>query len=137
MTPVCVDPDLIDQFWPHVKSLIEMAYWSGRGDAGADAVYQDLKARRALLWIVWDDDQKTIACATVTQLFSFERGKTCIIVACAGNQMDRWLCLLSVLEKYAKDEDCKYIRFSGRRGWIFHFQCLGWREPWVTLEKEL
>lgn len=147
MNLICVAPNLVDQFWPYVQSLVEMAFWAGRGDDSAEALYKDLKADKALLWIVWDDCQKEIACAAITKLFLFNRGKTCIIAACAArsqsnvfadlNRMDRWSQLMTTVEKYAKDEGCKYIRLSGRRGWVYYYRNQGWYEPWITLEKEL
>lgn len=135
LTPVCVDPTLIDQFWPHVKSFIDMAFWSGRGDDDSSSVYKDLKQQFALLWIVWDDEEKHITAAVITKILNVPRGKVCLIAACAGNKMNKWLHFLDVIEQYARAEECEFIRFSGRRGWVHHFR--GWREPWVTLEKEL
>ncbi len=137
MIPLCVDPAKIDEMWPHVRSLIEMAFWAGRGDDSVDAIYQELKVQKSLLWIVWDDDNKQIACAVTTRLILTDRGKICLITSCGGNQIEQWLKFLSEIEKYAKEEGCKFIRFSGRRGWIFYFKCEGWEEPWITLEKQL
>lgn len=137
MTPLCVDPAKIDEMWPHVQSLIQMAFWMGRGDDSADVVLKDLKDQKSLLWVVWDDDNGCIACAVTTKLVLAERGKVCLITSCGGNRMEQWLKFLNIITDYARDEGCRFIRFSGRRGWVYYFKCEGWYEPWVVLEKEL
>jgi len=132
---MCVDPDQLDKVWPHVSSFIQMAFWSGRGDDNADIIYEDLKKRTSLLWVVWDDDDKIIIAAGTTKLFNVPRGRVCVITSCAGNRLDQWIKFFYKIEEYARAEGCKYVRLTGRRGWRHYFP--NWSEPWITLEKEL
>lgn len=134
-TVLCVDPERIDEIWPHVKEFIAAAFDRDRGDDSADGVVADLRARRALLWIAWDGD--VICAAATTRLFKVELGTICIITACGGREMgiDRWRSCIRPLEEYARAEGCRVIRVEGRRGWKAVFP--DYSEVWVTLQKRL
>jgi hypothetical protein len=111
---VCVDPARVHAVWPHVDALIRAAMV--RADIGKlepvrDAVLQG----RALLWLAWDGTR--IAAAAVTELAQTEKRKFCVIVACGGADMSRWLDLLKPIEAFAKLEGCDAMRIIGREGW--------------------
>jgi hypothetical protein len=111
---VCVDPARVHAVWPHVDALIRAAMV--RADIGKlepvrDAVLQG----RALLWLAWDGTR--IAAAAVTELAQTEKRKFCVIVACGGAEMSRWLDLLKPIEAFAKLEGCDAMRIIGREGW--------------------
>jgi hypothetical protein len=111
---VCVDPARVHAVWPHVDALIRAAMV--RADIGKlepvrDAVLQG----RSLLWLAWDGTR--IAAAAVTELAQTEKRKFCVIVACGGADMSRWLDLLKPIEAFAKLEGCDAMRIIGREGW--------------------
>lgn len=136
MIPICVDPKKIDDIWPHVEPLISRAFANNRGDDDASIAYSDLKSGDALLWIVWDEEFKIVAAAATTKIFlSSHRGKICLITSCSGIGVHKWVRCVEAIEDYAKAEQCKSIRFSGRRGWKHYFP--DWQEPWLVLEKQL
>jgi hypothetical protein len=45
------------------------------------------------------------------------RRKVCVIIACGGIDMPRWLPLIEGIEKYARAEGCAAVRIVGRKGW--------------------
>lgn len=130
---VCVDPEKVDELWPHVRPFIDAAFDTELGDDNTDSVKADLDARHALLWIVWNGN-KLIAAAT-TKIVRVPAKKLCIITTCAGQDLSRWLHFLVDMEKYAKAEGCDAMRIMGRRGWKAMLPT--YHEPWVCLEKEL
>jgi hypothetical protein len=112
---VCIDPAMVRLFWPHARNLIVRAI--ARGGIGRFAdVERDVLAGAALLWLAWDG--RAIAAAAVTELVAIDIGKVCVIVACGGRQMRRWLPLIATIEDYARAEGCTRIRFFGRMGWV-------------------
>jgi hypothetical protein len=111
---LCIDPAVVRLFWPHVRDLIAGAIARGGMSCLAD-VERDVLSGHALLWLAWDG--QAIAAAAVTQLLAADLGKVCVIVACAGRQMRRWLPLIATLEEYARAEACKLVRIVGRKGW--------------------
>jgi hypothetical protein len=132
---LCVDPDRIDEIWPHVESFIASALWRGPdGDSPADALFE-LRDRRLLLWIVWASDEQTILAAATTRLIDVGKGRVCIITACGGRELARWKRAIDEIEKYARAEGCVELRLMGRKGWVRMFP--DFREPWTVLAKEL
>ena len=142
--------------WPCVAGLIEAAM--RRGDLSSFAsVATAVMAGRAQLWVAVarhqgveerpssramdgrtrpdaDRDHEIVA-AAVTELQQTERRKFCIIVACGGDQMTRWLDLLAPIEDWARSEGCDAMRIMGRRGWSRVLPA--YRLTRVVLEKEL
>lgn len=132
---VCVDPDRLDEVWPHAGPVIGRAFDRIDGDDSLDDLLNDLHLRRALLWIAWDGTE--IVAAAATKLLKVARGTVCAIVACGGHDMSpgRWRAAIALIEGYARAEGCCVIRFEGRRGWKMMFP--DYREVWIALEKRL
>ncbi len=112
---ICVDPARVREFWPYTSSLIRRAIERG-GLSRFDDVERDILAGASLLWLAWDG--RAVAAAAVTQLAVTDAGKVCILVACGGTRMRRWLPLLAAIETYARSEMCALVRILGRKGWM-------------------
>lgn len=130
---VCVHPNAVDDLWPHVRGYLESTFWRGRHKGDIDTVLADIKNGLALLWIVWDG--RGILAAITTKLIQEPAGLVCLITACGGVFMKRWLALIADIEAYAKAEGCRCMRAEGRKGWKAMLP--DYREPWVVLEKRL
>lgn len=132
MELLCVRPEYLGTIWPKVRPLIVSAM--KRGDFGAFApVEDDVLNGDALLWVAHDG--KEISAACVSQIVQTEWRKVCVIVACGGNNMRRWLGLLDQIESYAKAEGCSASRIIGRDGWAAVLPA--YRPHRVVMEKEL
>lgn len=115
MEIACVPPDKVALVWPRVSGLIYIAM--KRGDLMAFApVEQSLFNGMAQLWLAVENRNDIIA-AAVTELHATEWRKVCVIVACSGKDMDRWIELIEEIEKFAKAESCSRVRIVGRKGW--------------------
>lgn len=150
MQLICVPPHQAARVWPHVRELILAAM--RRGDLSAFApVEAGVLAGDALLWLAvvgrGDADPDiagasapahpgyTIAAAAVTEIAETEWRKVCVVVACGGTAMDRWLPLLDGIETYARAAGCAAVRIVGRKGWA---RVLGqYKTKRIILEKEL
>lgn len=127
---VCVDPSRIDEFWPHVKPMLQAAT-----EQCGDWSLLDIRAALdsfALLWIACSD--AGIEAAAVTQLIQTKNGLACHAVACGGSG-EQWVQHLAEIEKYAKEEGCSVIRIEGREGWRRVFK--DYKLAWITLEKRI
>ncbi|WP_197327733.1 hypothetical protein, partial [Ralstonia solanacearum] len=98
------------------------------GDIAADVL-----SGRSLLWFAWNGN--AIEAAATTVLINSDIGKVCIITACGGSGMKRWLPLLDGIEAYARDEGCTRVRIYGRKGWLRVLD--GYREKHVIMDKEI
>jgi hypothetical protein len=124
----------VREFWPHARALIKAAM--GKGDISPFAcVEHAVLTGDALLWLAWDADARRIAAACVTELQKVGTRKLCLIVACGGHGMHRWLPLLAQLEDYARAEGCAVTRIMGRAGWARVLT--DYRRKRVILEKQL
>src|SRR4051794_23059182 len=112
---VCVDPKRVREIWPQVGPLLQAACRRTNLNAFAD-LEADILSGRSLVWLAWTGSAVKAAAATI--LINSEIGKVCIITACAGSDMKRWLPLIDRIESYASDEGCKRVRIYGRKGWL-------------------
>ena len=111
---LCVDPARIDHAWPLAAEFIRAAMQ--KTDISDFArVEEDVRAGKALLWLVYDE--AGIKAAVVTQIARANGHKFCTIVACGGIDSKEWLPLIHGIEVYARQEDCKAMRIFGRCGW--------------------
>jgi hypothetical protein len=133
---VCVDPKRVHEIWPHVAPLLRKAIARTGLSAFAD-IELEVLCGRALLWLAVSGEGGCAAIDAVasTSLQQTDAGKVCVITACAGNNMPRWLPLISRIEAYAREEGCTCIRIFGRKGWLRVLE--GYREKHVILDKEL
>ncbi len=129
---VCVDPARVHEIWPHVSPLLKAACYRTRLNAFAD-IEADILSGRSLLWLAWNG--QTVESAAATVLINSEIGRVCIITACGGSDMKRWLPLIGQIETYARNEGCKRVRIYGRKGWLHVLD--GYLEKHIIMDKEL
>ena len=128
----CVDPRQAAQIWPFVHDGIERAM--DRGGMGSfKTVENDVLCGNAYLWLAIDAGH-TMASA-VTQVFGEDDRRYCTIVACAGQDWEKWGHLIEGLEQYAKAEGCKYVEICGRPGWLRRLP--GYRLSKIIIRKDV
>jgi len=133
---VCVDPQRVHEIWPTVAPLLRQATARTGLSAFAD-IERDVLAGNALLWVAVSGEGRvvTIEAAASTCLQRTDAGKVCVITACAGHDMSRWLPLIAGIENYARDEGCNCVRIFGRKGWLRVLE--GYLAAHIILDKEL
>ena len=139
---LCVDPAKVRLVWPRVSGLIHAAM--RRGDLSSYGAVEDaVLCGDAQLWIAIarEDGRKRpgegldIPAAAVTELQETEWRKVCVIVACGGADMERWIGLIARIEEFARAENCSATRIIGREGWARLLTA--YRPKRIVLEKEL
>ena len=128
---ICVDPQQVEHFWPHVEPLLRPAI-EKTGLSNFEDIEESVLIGCSLVWIAWDDK---IAAAASTTLQRIGSDLVCVLTACGGKDMDDWLPLLGKIEDYAKAEGCKSLRIFGREGWKRVLD--GYNRTAVVLEKAL
>lgn len=129
---VCVDPKRIHEVWPHAREMIRKAILRTNLNHFSDVEY-DVLSGEGLLWLAWNGER--IESAATTSLIETDADKVCVLTACGGEDMTRWLSLIAGIEKYAKDEGCACVRIYGRKGWSRVLE--GYDVEHVILEKAL
>jgi hypothetical protein len=110
---VCVDPSRVRECWPHVAPFLRAAIERTNLDR-FDEIERDVLAGRSLLWLAWSN---RVEAAATTVLTETDAGRVCVLTACGGRNMKRWLPLLRTIEAYARAEGCGHLRIFGRKGW--------------------
>jgi hypothetical protein len=133
---ICVDPEQVHLIWPHVTPRLRRAIARTGISAFADIEHEILSGD-ALLWIAVSGKGSVAAIEAVasTSLQQTDAGKICVITACAGTNMSRWLPLVAGIEAYARDESCKRVRIFGREGWLRVLD--GYSRTNVVLDRQL
>jgi hypothetical protein len=130
---VCVDPSRINEIWPHVRPLLKAAI-DRTGLSLFGDLERDVRSGHALVWLAWNAETKTIEAAVATALQPTEAGLVCLVMACGGSDMKRWLSLLKPIEQYARAEGCKRSRIVGRKGWLRALP--DYQEKYAVMDKE-
>lgn len=126
---LCVDPERVDEVWPHVERFIAAAT-ERCGDWRPESIKSELE-NGALLWVLGGQG---IEATCVTRLSVTKHGLVCDVLACGG-EAECWQDHLTGIEKYAADEGCTRVRIEGREGWKRALS--GYRPAWIVLEKEI
>jgi hypothetical protein len=129
---VCVDPERVHQIWPHVRDLLRAACRRTELSAFAD-IETDILSGRSLLWLAWSG--RAIEAAAATILINCDTARVCVITACGGREMKRWLPLLDEIEAYARREGCTRMRIFGRKGWRRVLD--GYAQKYIIMDKDL
>jgi hypothetical protein len=133
---VCVDPKQVHLLWPIVAPLLRKAI-ARTGLSAFREIERDILQGHALLWLAVSGEGSAAAIDAVasTSLQETDAGNVCVITACAGARMSRWLPLIEQIETYAKNEGCTCIRIFGRKGWLRALD--GYRAKHIIMDKEI
>lgn len=102
--------------------LLEKALrWGGSVYAPED-IYDALHEGK--MQAFYNDDAMVI-----TQIVVFPRARYLQVVICIG-QLDAVLALQPKVIDFAKQNGCKYMISTGRKGWTPFVKRLGWRHVW-------
>jgi hypothetical protein len=129
---ICVDPECVRDIWPFVAPLLKQAI-AKTGLAAFATIERDILDGSSLLWIAWNGS--SIAAVASTSLQKTEAGKVCVITACAGASMVRWVPLICGIEAYAQAEGCCCVRIFGRKGWSRILE--GYEQTFAIMDKRL
>ncbi len=128
----CVDPKQAAAIWPHVSAGILRAMERG-GMGHFHTVENDVLSGNAYLWLAIEGSQ--VMASAVTQVFGTNGTRHCTIVACAGQDWEKWGNLIEGLEKYAHEENCNYVEICGRPGWLRRLP--GYRLAKIVIRKDV
>ena len=133
---ICVDPARVHEVWPLAEPLLRRAIARTGLSAFCD-IEREILCGNALLWLAveCEGSKITILAAASTRLQRNDAGKVCVVTACAGREMPRWLGLTARIEEFDRNEGCHCVRIYGRKGWLRALD--GYEQTHVILDKEL
>ncbi len=132
---ICVDPKRVHEIWPLAEPLLRRAT-ARTGLTAFCEIEREILSGDELLWLAVQSagNKVEVIAAASTRLQQTDTGRVCVITACAGADMQRWLPLISHIEKFASSEGCNCVRIYGRKGWLRVLD--GYTQRHVVLDKE-
>lgn len=130
-----VNPDTLEQAWPHAEKWLAKANLRGNSSYPLEDMKRDISDEKKLLL-------RCVAgpsfCWLVLGCVENSQNRTAIVYACGGDGVLGMLDdVVSFCEAYAAANECTYITCSGRAGWVKALKRYGWNELGRTCGKEL
>jgi len=131
----------LDEVWVLVKKDIANALTYSGDNHNAQFVLDTLRKEEMQLWIIWDKDKPTTKekyfGVVVTELIKRTLRKVCHVFIVTGNQRQKWIPLIQVLEEFAKENECDGMELIARPGWQKVLQNYKYKRTHVVLEKSI
>ena len=131
----------IDEVWSLVKNNIQEALNYSGNQVDLDFVYKTLQADNFQLWIVWDEDKKTVKeqynGVVVTEIIQRKLKKSCHIYIMTGKNRQQWQHLIKVIEDFAEQQECNNMELIARPGWQKILQNYNYKRTHVVLDKPI
>jgi|TARA_R100000049_G_C1870881_1_gene30707 hypothetical protein len=131
----------VDEVWSLVKQNIQEALSYSGNHTDSDFVYQTIKSGKFQLWIVWDENKKTVKeqynGVGVTEIVQRKLKRSCNIFIVTGKNRQNWQHLIKVLEDFALKNECSNMELIARQGWEKIMEKFNYKKTHVVLEKAL
>jgi len=131
----------LEKVWGIVEKDIKSALAYSSQLTDSDFVFDTLKEGKFQLWVLWDKKQSKAVDkyfgVVVTEIIKRKFGKVCHIYIMTGKQRTKWQHLITKVEDFAKQEDCKMMELIARPGWQRVLDDYGYKRTHVVLEKQI
>lgn len=116
MRTILALPEQVTENWHYVKDLLKQAIDHGVGESTLTDYLSRILTYQAQLWVFVDDNDK-IAGVGLTKFIDYSTHRTLHIIAVAGVEWSTWADQYYIVEKFAKENNCKAVEQWGRPGW--------------------
>ena len=111
-----VKPNHVHEVWDIVyEHLLRMSPHS-EGELKPDDFYDLLVEGEMQLWIAVEDGN--IIASMVSQVVPYPRKRVLRIISIGGEDMDKWIDNLPLVEEWALEMGCTALECWGRKGWL-------------------
>jgi hypothetical protein len=131
-----VKSDDVLNLWSSVFPLLSKAINHPASVNTPKAVLEGLMCASLQLWVSFSAGG-AIEAALVTRIDAYPRRKVCALLFAGGLNHQNWKEFISVVEAWAKAQDCSLMEISGRRGWERVMGKFGYFFSLLTLAKEI
>ena len=129
--------DELARRWYLIVEGVERSLVHGTGDVSSYDLFIECLAATSQCWIR-EDEFGIIHGVAVTRIKECKQYKELVIVCTTSDGwFDHGPEILEMFEEFARGVGCKYTSVYGRRGWKRALEQYGYKEPFITLMKEL
>lgn len=130
---ICTGLDLSK--WDFVKHELEKALKDEYNRCSIEHVHEMIKSKDAQLWALHDDDIKAVM---VTEIINYKNLKAVKIWLVTGVELHKWLdTLIETVSKWAKENGCTVMEFTGRKGWEKVLNKKGFNDSKISMTKPI
>lgn len=124
----------IDEVWPHVEAMIEVACRTGNGRYAPEDILAAIKNRDMQAWIYLDAEIELVC---ITEIVNYPRRKYCRILIATGKNRKKWEHHIEDIEAWAKAQGCDGMETYARKGWwrVF-YRPRGWNLTHFFIERD-
>jgi len=138
---VAVSPVDVEKFWPLSEFMVAEALKYSGGYADAKDIYDELRADKMQLFIMFGEDEyeeNKVFGTCVTRISSMPNYDQLEIVICTGKRRDLWEDkIVATITAFAKANNCKRLCIWARPGWEKVSKKWGWQKKHVQLVKDI
>jgi len=125
----------VDMWWGYVDEYIKSALEYGIDEYTSDDIRELCKNKQMQLWIKFD---KNVQGAFVTQILKYPQMNILLVLLLSGKEFKIWRNETDeLLQRYGKENDCKYIELFGRKGWGNYLKDINYKEQVRVYSKEI
>ena len=131
-----VPVEQIPSVWPVVGPILRKAADTTGPRFSEMDIFDHLIDGVLALWVVIDEEE--IVAALTTRIVAYNKCKALSIDWVGGSRMREWMNnALDILEKYARDSDCKRLEGYGRKAWGRALAKRCWEPDYIAYKMEL
>jgi hypothetical protein len=134
MQAVPVPSAQVAKAWPFVQRWVAEALAGGHANHAVEEVRASCERAAAQLWLAWERRPRGVC---ITEIHDSVRGKTCNLVAVAGEDFGKLAPLLETIKAWARENGCVRLEATGRGGWERLVRAQGWQRIRTTIEMRL
>lgn len=128
-----VKPSHVDDVWMTVYDHLEKMYPHSEGELTPNDFYEELTSGQMQLWIAVDEGE--ILASMITQIIPYPRKTVLRVISIGGDDMDKWIHNLPLVENWALEMGCSSLELWGRKGWLKILK--DWECSYHVLTKDL
>ena len=131
-----VPPENVDETLDEVGPILIRATDRSGGRWSLPDVLDLIDTGAQHLWIAFDGTR--IWGVVTTKFEDYAKTRRMAIVFCAGDQLKDWMRpMLDTLYRWAADNNCDGVEFTGRSGWARVLREEGFVQSYVVMEKKI
>lgn len=132
-----VPPGWIDRLWPQASLQLMDAVDQSEGRFTLADLYSKLISGGWQLWVVFTDSGQLVASITSSFVY-YPQGKWLSGQFLGGERLEEWRDIFcDTFDRWARDNGCKNIEFTGRPGWARRLKPNGYRELFRVYQRDL
>lgn len=126
---------LLDQLPRRFIKDIQAALGHGFGERNFKDITDEIQEGSKQIWMHSTDE--AFNATVITQIIEHPRKKTCEVVCLGGEEAEKFLDEIKVIEEWAKLNNCDDIQVIGRRGWARALKSQDYTDRYTTIGKML